>query len=331
MPSDSDVVRRAKGATKRTTRRTADTNGDSTKKVRKNRRLESRRRRVALTAIASVVCFTLVYAILFRRGNSSGIGNSDTERYVRAKALREAAVRGGVGGGGGQHGHSELPHHESPKHQPHEHKRPHHELPQHREHHEHQSHQRREHHSVHGAPSDDKADVLVPAKVNGMRYLDPRQLPPLPGEPNESYHGKGKRAFRGMGDDAWVATADSKTQPRGPKVDYVTHKYKYPEVVYEPRNDGSYPPLEPMMDIFRTWEQDDLDNPPDVIEEVLMHFDYQDPEQLEVSFRLEFCGCNMLFVGVEKVRYVFQHISRFTSGCNQIQRLGVAIQSVQCS
>lgn len=126
-------------------------------------------------------------------------------------------------------------------------------------------------------------------KVGGndgtMRYLDPRQLPPLPGEPIEPYKGKGRKGgFPGEGDDEWIADAQSPTyQNRGPKVDYTKHDYQYPETMFEPPNDGSYPPLERMSSIFETWGQDDIDHPPDTLVEVLQHFDYQDPAQLEVS------------------------------------------------
>jgi hypothetical protein len=117
-----------------------------------------------------------------------------------------------------------------------------------------------------------------------MRYLDPRQLPPLPDEPRERYKGHHfGGGFIGDGDDDWVPLAESLEEHSGPKVDYVKHKYKYPKLVYEPKDDGTYPALEPMRKIFQTWEQDDLDSPPDTLVEVLQHFDYQDPEQVEVS------------------------------------------------
>jgi len=118
-----------------------------------------------------------------------------------------------------------------------------------------------------------------------MRYLDPRQLPPLPGEPIEPYKGKGRKGgFRGEGDDEWIADAQSPTyQNHGPKVDYTKHDYQYPALMFEPPNDGSYPPLERMSSIFETWGQDDIDHPPETLVEVLQHFDFQDPDQLEVS------------------------------------------------
>jgi len=129
------------------------------------------------------------------------------------------------------------------------------------------------------------------ANYEGMRYLDPRQLPPLPGHPLEPYFGKGRKGgFRGEGDDEWQSNADAALSNNnnnhdnlGPNVDYTKHTYEYPELIFEPPNDGTYPPLYEMSSIFETWGQDDLDNPPDTLVEVLQHFDYQNPEHLEVS------------------------------------------------
>ena len=150
--------------------------------------------------------------------------------------------------------------------------------------------------------------------LGGMRYLDPRQLPPLPGEPDEPYTGKGKKGgFHGFGDDEWKAEAQSqKYQNLGPKVDYTKHKYQYPKLAFEPLNDGSYPPLEPMSSIFETWGQDNIDNPPDTLVEVLQHFDYLDPEQMKVRQLIDHVViinytsvvelvCVVFFVGCDQV------------------------------
>ena len=48
----------------------------------------------------------------------------------------------------------------------------------------------------------------TPRKNDGMRYLDPRQLSPLPNEDYEPYHGKGRKGgFSGQGDDEWQSDA----------------------------------------------------------------------------------------------------------------------------
>ncbi len=141
--------------------------------------------------------------------------------------------------------------------------------------------------------------------LNGtMRYLDPRQLPPLPGELDEPYKGKGiKGGFRGEGDDEWKADVHSaKYRNRGPIVDYTKHDYQYPDLMFEPPNDGSYPPLERMATVFETWEQDNIDNPPDTLVEVLQHFDYQDPYQLEVRELVDHCSQFLVSSAVQLYR-----------------------------
>lgn len=134
-------------------------------------------------------------------------------------------------------------------------------------------------------------DLTNPLSKGGgtMRYLDPRQLAPLPGEPNEPYNakrrGRGMQAFVGKGDDEWQSEAETRNENVGPSVDYTEHKYEYPDLIFEPPNDGSYPPLEQMSSIFETWGQDDLDNPPETLVEVLQHFDFQDPEQINAAVK----------------------------------------------
>ncbi|KAL7478642.1 hypothetical protein ACHAW6_004396 [Cyclotella cf. meneghiniana] len=121
---------------------------------------------------------------------------------------------------------------------------------------------------------------------NSNRYLDPRQLATLPGEEPESYDGKEGVRPDGVGDDEWrVGAKHNSRRHLGPKVDYVTHPYEYPKIMDEPPMDGSYPPMEPMKKIFETWGQDDLDDPPETIVEVLQHFDYMSKWQMEAALK----------------------------------------------
>lgn len=246
MSSESDVVRRNKGTTRKAKKSSRQPNGDSSKGGRRNRRRDARNKQLAVNA--SIVGLVLLFLVLvLRRGKNRSI-ELNSDRFARAKALRDAAL---------QSGKSFLRKTKTKL--------------------ENASHRHR------GKPKYD-----LKKKFKGMRYLDPRQLPPLPGEPKEHYadkrdHEHRSHGFSGNGDDEWQELADSLETHMGPKVDYIKHKYKYPELVYEPANDGSYPPLESMTKIFQRWEQDDLDSPPNTILEVLQHFDYQDPDQLEVS------------------------------------------------
>lgn len=247
MSSETDVVRRNKGTTRKSNKSSiALENGDSSKRGRRNRRRDSRNRRLIFIFLISGL-LTLALMLLLRPRKSS-IG-FDTDRFARAKALRDAALKSG---------NSFLRKTKDKLEDLTEKQR------------------RRRNNS---------AFLDLKKKFKGMRYLDPRQLPPLPGEPAEPYRGgkKQHRGFRGDGDDDWVPLAESLQEHIGPKVDYTKHKYSYPKLAYEPQNDGTYPHLEPMRKIFQTWEQDDLDSPPETIVEVLQHFDYQDPEQVKVS------------------------------------------------
>jgi hypothetical protein len=158
--------------------------------------------------------------------------------------------------------------------------------------------------------------------VDGMRYLDPRQLAPLPGEPREPYNANRRaKGFRGLGDDEWQSEAKlPKYRNLGPKVDYTNHKYEYPELIFDPPNDGSYPPLEQMSTIFETWGQDDLDTPPETLVEVLQHFDYQDPEQLKVRS----CLVNYLDEIVHGMHFNLDALYSVIGG-SQVQRFGTSI------
>jgi hypothetical protein len=277
--SNGDAIRRTNASKKKTTRTNYIVNGDNTSRRKdrrkRNRRLqEERNRRAALVFFAS---FVFIAAILFLclRPRQPHYGSVDSERYARAKALRDAALSGGEMMIGGLKGTKKW-------------------------------------NSYSGKP-----DFLRNSKgPNGIRYSDPRQLPPLPGEANEPYFGKGrKHHFRGDGDDEWQAHDAAKTNSNhGPKVDYTKHKYEYPELMLEPPNDddgGTYPTLERMMSIFETWGQDDLDSPPETLVEVLQHFDYQDPEQLNVSIFVSPIYFTLQLCLISAQRVVF-------TGCNQV-------------
>lgn len=244
MPSETEIVRRNKGTTREVKKSTRQENGDSSKRGRRNKRRDARNKQLAFIS-SGVGLFILFLYILLRRGKKIPNG-LDSDRFARAKALRDVAFSSG------------------------------------------KSFLRKTATKLENVSrrNRNKAEYDLKKKFKGMRYLDPRQLPPLPGEPREPYPGVGRskqHGFTGNGDDDWVPIAESLGKHVGPKVDYTKHKYLYPELVYEPQNDGSYPPMEPMRKIFQTWEQDDLDNPPETIVEVLQHFNYQDPEQVEVS------------------------------------------------
>ena len=70
----------------------------------------------------------------------------------------------------------------------------------------------------------------------------------------------------------------------GPKVNFVTHDYEYPEKLSEPPPQlGDYPPLETLGEIMNRWPQDDIDHPPTPFKEVLIHFDYTKEEDVRAA------------------------------------------------
>jgi len=73
------------------------------------------------------------------------------------------------------------------------------------------------------------------------------------------------------------------------KLDYTEHEYEYPDHMPRPPRGktgfGPYPAMEELGKILERWPQDDIDNPPSPFVERLQHFDYTDPEQMEMAQR----------------------------------------------
>eukprot|EP00587_Corethron_hystrix_P004578 CAMPEP_0113298482 /NCGR_PEP_ID=MMETSP0010_2-20120614/908_1 /TAXON_ID=216773 ORGANISM="Corethron hystrix, Strain 308" /NCGR_SAMPLE_ID=MMETSP0010_2 /ASSEMBLY_ACC=CAM_ASM_000155 /LENGTH=410 /DNA_ID=CAMNT_0000151543 /DNA_START=308 /DNA_END=1540 /DNA_ORIENTATION=+ /assembly_acc=CAM_ASM_000155 len=70
-----------------------------------------------------------------------------------------------------------------------------------------------------------------------------------------------------------------------PKVDYISHPTVYPD--YRPLPTRPYTEHLPMSstlgDLMERWDQDDIDHPPTPFVEVLQHFEYSDPVQMEAA------------------------------------------------
>ena len=244
MAFDTEVTRR-KGTTTRTGERRQEKK-DSSKQGRRNQRRDAHHNKQTGFILCTIGLVLFVSHLFLRHGKQRSFP-VESERFERAILLRDSALKSG------------------------------------------KSFLRKAQTKIENASRrhPNKHEYDLKKKFQGMRYLDPRQLPPLPGELTESYvHAKGEKrhhGFTGDGDDDWVEIAEELKSHNGPKVDYTKHRYSYPDLIYEPPKDGTYPPLEPMVKVFQTWEQDDLDSPPDTIVEVLQHFDYQHPKRVEVS------------------------------------------------
>lgn len=306
MSKDSDAIRsrktNASTSIDRVKKKIANESSSRsrTRKGRKSRRRQDEERSQTVACLV-MAAFTAIVIILFVSGGRSTEGSYDTRKFQRAKALRDAVVNKGESFVGRISGGRKTM----------------------------KTQKRR---------ADSGKPGLSEDLNNGMRYLDPRQLPPLPGEERERYNGKGrKHGYEGDGDDAWEhEPKKSERRNHGPKVDYTAYKYEYPEILYEPPDDGTYPKLEPMENVFKTWGQDDLDSPPDTLEEVLMHFDYQDPEQVEAAIKyrdleLPFKVYNVPEVVAAGVKWTDEYVADHFNGDNDDdtpQSKGACQQSV---
>jgi len=80
-----------------------------------------------------------------------------------------------------------------------------------------------------------------------------------------------------------IANKDVTARPN--YVNYVHHEYKYPEKLMEPPELGKYPKMRTYKEVQDTWPQDALDNPPPVLEEDLLHFDYHNPADMQAAVK----------------------------------------------
>ncbi|MGK3755396.1 MAG: hypothetical protein ACI8RD_007705 [Bacillariaceae sp.] len=82
------------------------------------------------------------------------------------------------------------------------------------------------------------------------------------------------------------AIVDKDPTARADYVDFTKHKYKYPEKLMEPPSRlGDYPKLRTYKELMETWPQDDVDHPPEVLQEDLIHFDFNDPEDMKAALK----------------------------------------------
>jgi hypothetical protein len=88
----------------------------------------------------------------------------------------------------------------------------------------------------------------------------------------------------GKNKQEWEYAAEGEND-RPPKVDYTQHLYSYPDILPDPPRGGAYPVMETLGDLLRKWPQNDLDAPPTPFAERLQHFDFNDPEQMEIAKR----------------------------------------------
>jgi len=147
---------------------------------------------------------------------------------------------------------------------------------------------------------------------------------------------------RNQPDMAWEAEYQ-KLSDFQPPVDYVTHAYDYPELLWElpdlhdhGKDYPSYPPLKPLGDLMKAWPQDN-DFPgagQRPIPEGLLHFNYSNPKEVEMARKFRDAELPFKFYDVPEVtaatekwtdEYVamnFDAKSFFRGGRNQGSILG---------
>lgn len=100
---------------------------------------------------------------------------------------------------------------------------------------------------------------------------------------------------------AWEDLAES-SEDHGPKVDFTKHSYKYPEKMSAPPATlGEYPKLKPLRTLMEKWPQDDIDHPPTPFEEVLIHFDYTNPDDVAAAKEFREAKLPFKFINVPEV------------------------------
>lgn len=138
----------------------------------------------------------------------------------------------------------------------------------------------------------------------GQRWIRASLLPPLPG--GEDTHMKthrrdmgdrlSKRIFfkaeRYGSDMAWRSewkSLSENSKKRGPRVDYSKReKYRYPDVLSEPPEEGGYPELRTLKDIMKDWHQDeDFEG---ILTETLIHFNFSNHEERKAAKRFRNAG-----------------------------------------
>mmetsp|Transcript_30116 Transcript_30116/g.40201 ORF Transcript_30116/g.40201 Transcript_30116/m.40201 type:complete len:552 (+) Transcript_30116:117-1772(+) len=130
-------------------------------------------------------------------------------------------------------------------------------------------------------------------KEEMYRWSDARLLPPLPGqadksmpleeEPQRRHYRIDRRRDPPM---AWEAYADEEEEQHmmhPDAIDYTKHDYTYPTLLTSVPSTNNYPPLEPLGDLLQRWPQDELDTPPTPFVEQLLHFDYQNSEEMKIA------------------------------------------------
>lgn len=162
-----------------------------------------------------------------------------------------------------------------------------------------------------------------------IRWADMSDVPPLPGrahdksrnklinnrqDPRHNHvahnkEGKYKTFFKihrpnaepMAWEEEYEAITNQDPTARPDYVNYVHHKYNYPEKLMEPPTLGEYPFMRTYKELMDTWPQDNLDNPPDVLQEDLIHFDWNIEADMEAAVKFREAKLPFKVVNVPEV------------------------------
>jgi hypothetical protein len=162
-----------------------------------------------------------------------------------------------------------------------------------------------------------------------IRWADMSDVPPLPGRDdksrnklvfeagmkrtrvnnNDNRRGGNRKFFQIHRSEstpmAWEkefqAIVDKDATARPDYVNYVHHTYEYPNKLMEPPELGKYPNMRTYKELMDTWPQDNLDNPPDVLQEDLIHFDWNIPADMEAAVKFRDAKLPFKVVNVPEV------------------------------
>ncbi|KAL3922455.1 MAG: hypothetical protein SGILL_002196, partial [Bacillariaceae sp.] len=134
------------------------------------------------------------------------------------------------------------------------------------------------------------------------------------------------KARRHSGRMAWEAeNLDTIDSPlRDDFVDYTKHQYEYPEKLMEPPALGEYPKLMTLKEAMDIWPQDALDNPPTPLHEDLIHFDYNNPQDMEAALKFREAALPFKITNVPEVveagkKWTDEYVSHYFDATFQYQ------------
>jgi len=154
--------------------------------------------------------------------------------------------------------------------------------------------------SISSSSSSQNQQQQLVEKKKGIRWVDPRQVPPIDGKftkadliqlglkrdktlPASQYLRSYKKDKMTTWQQSFLLDYNYTTPTI--RLDYTKHKYTYPTVALTPPPFEEYPPLDKLESIINHWPQDEYDSPPTPFIEKLQHFDFNNQEELQAAIQ----------------------------------------------